>query len=347
MNSVADSASLMRKQHWLEFYDLASPRRQIFLIRYAPELPVRPLPNPERRKERLEWIWQNYEYHMERMIWLDDDTIPCLDMLTGTEIFAEAFGSPVYRPHDNNPFALPCVQNAAEADRLRIPSLDAPPLALVFKMADELAKRAGPGAIFRLVDLQSPVDVAALIWEKTDFYTAFLKNPASVSMLVEKIKALQFAFLDEWFRRYGQEFIAHYPEYYMPYGATLSVDEIGAVSQKMFIDFFLPDLNQFAARYGALGIHSCAHARHQWSNFKQISGLCLLNINAKIEILQQAFSFFADFTPQWHYILSPEPVDPLVWLKEAPAQAHIVLDFAASSRESALRISEQIRSYNE
>jgi hypothetical protein len=36
------------KQRWLEFYDLANPRRVAYLIRYSPELPPRPLPTPDR-----------------------------------------------------------------------------------------------------------------------------------------------------------------------------------------------------------------------------------------------------------------------------------------------------------
>jgi hypothetical protein len=344
--AMTDAAIQSRKQRWLDFYDLTSPRRVAYLIRYAPELLPRPLPNPDCRQERLEWIWQNYEYHLRRMDWLKDDTVPCLDMLTGTEIFAEAFGCKVYRPEDNNPFAQPCAQNALEADRLKVPSLDVPPLAFVFKMADELYRRAGPGVLFRLVDLQSPMDVAALIWEKTDFYTVLLENPVAVIGLVEKIKTLQFAFLDEWFRRYGREFIAHYPDYYLPQGVTLSVDEIGAISGKMFLQYFLPDINQFSERYGGLGIHCCAHARHQWEHFKKISGLRMLNINNQGYMVREAYSFFVDFVPQWNNDQSPIPLTPLEWLKEIPANAHIVFDIVAETKEDALQISEQMESFN-
>jgi hypothetical protein len=161
--------------------------------------------------------------------------------------------------------------------------------------------------------------------------------------LVEKVKALQFAFLDEWFRRYGQEFIAHYPDYYLPQGATLSVDEIGAVSGKMFLKYFLPDLIQFSERYGGLGMHCCANARHQWDHFKKIPGLRLLNINNQANILREAYPFFADFTCQWHYDQSPLPLDPLEWLKEIPSTVHVVLDVTAGSRQQASQVSEQIR----
>jgi hypothetical protein len=213
-------------------------------------------------------------------------------------------------------------------------------------MADELSRRAGPGALFRLVDLQSPMDVAALIWEKTDFYTALLENPDAVVGLVDKIKTLQFAFLDEWFRRYGQEFIAHYPDYYMPYGITLSVDEIGAVSGRMFLKYFLPELNQFSARYGALGMHCCANARHQWQHFKGISGLRLLNINNQGKILQEAYPFFADFTCQWHNDQSPNPLSPREWLNYIPEHAHVVLDITVGSKEDALQVSDELKHWN-
>jgi hypothetical protein len=346
MNPMPETGIELRKQRWLDFYDLASSRRMAYLIRYAPELPSRPLPTPERVPERIEWIWQNYEYHLRRMEWLQDDTLPCLDMLTGTEIFAEAFGCRILYPADNNPAPFPLVHSAAEAEALRVPSLDAPALRRVFEMADELSRRAGPGALFRLVDMQCPLDVAATMWDKLSFYPALIKSPEIVNELVEKITTLQFAFLDEWFRRYGREFIAHYPDYYMPQGITFSVDEIGAVSGKMFLQFFLPHLNRFSERYGGLGIHCCANARHQWEHFRKVNGLRLLNINNQGAMVREAYPFFADFVAQWNYDQSPVPLGPLGWMEEIPAQAHVVFDIFAESISDALRFSEQMESFN-
>jgi hypothetical protein len=335
-----------RKQRWLAFYDRCQPRRPIVIIRYAPELPPKPWPNPEVKRQRIEWIWQNYQYHLQRMEWLDDDTIPCLDMITGTELFAEAFGCKVHRPANDMPFALPLIKSAAEAEKLAIPTLDAPPLALAFEMADELYQRAGPGALFRMVDLQSPMDVAALIWEKESFYPALIETPEAALILSEKVKTLQYAFLDEWFRRYGREFVAHYPEYYMPQGVTMSVDEIGALSSRMFVKFFLPELSELSQRYGGLGMHSCATNRHQWGNFKQIPGLRLLNINQPEAILREAYPYFADHVPQWHYGWGHDPLSLESWLGELPCEARLVVDLAASSKEQALELVERVRRFN-
>jgi hypothetical protein len=343
---MVESAVLCRKLRWLDFYDLTNPRRVAYLIRYSPELGPRPLPTPENVPERIEWIWQNYDYHLRRMDWLQDDTVPCLDMLTGTEIFAEAFGCRILYPVDNNPAPFPLIHNTAEAEALQIPSLDAPPLRRVFDMADELSQRAGPGALFRLVDMQCPMDVAAMMWDKLDFYPALIKSPEVVSGLVEKITSLQFAFLDEWYRRYGVEFIAHFPDYYMPRGVTLSVDEIGAVSGKLFLEFFLPYLNRYSDRYGGLGVHCCAHARHQWEHLRKISGLRLLNISNQGAMVREAFSFFADLVPLWNYDQSPTPLAPLEWLKQIPENVHVVLDISVESKKAALHISEQMESFN-
>ena len=344
---MTESAIQSCKQRWLDFYDLASPHRVAYLIRYAPDLPPRPLPTPERVPEWTEWIWQNYDYHLQRMDWLQDDTLPCIDMLTGTEIFAEAFGCRILYPADNNPAPFPLIHSAAEAEALSIPSLDVPALQRVFKMADELSRRAGRGALFRLVDMQCPLDVAAMMWDKMDFYPALVKYPEVINNLVEKITALQYAFLDEWYRRYGTEFIAHFPDYYMPRGVTLSVDEIGAVSSRMFLEYFLPHLNRFSERYGGLGIHCCANARHQWENIKKVTGLRLLNLSNQGAMIKEAYPFFVDFVPQWNYDQSPLPREPLEWMEMIPDNAHVVLDIPVNSREEALIASEQASLWND
>lgn len=344
---MTESAILSRKQRWVEFLDLNSARRAVFLIRYCPELAYRPLPNPDCIQERIEWIWENYAYHMKRMDWLDDDTVPYLDMLTGTEIFAEAFGCQILYSKENNPAPFPMLHSAADAEAVRVPSLDVPALRRVFEMGDELQRRAGSGSLFRLVDMQCPLDVAAVMWEKMSFYTSLINAPEAVIGLGEKISALQFAFLDEWFRRYGSEFIAHYPDYYMPRGVSFSVDEIGAVSSKMFTQFFLSPLNQFSERYGGLGIHCCANARHQWENLKKVSGLRMLNLNnSNIEVTREAFSFFTNITAQWNNDESPQALSPLQWQEEIPANAHRVIDLFAETKDIALQYSEQLRKTN-
>jgi hypothetical protein len=330
-----------RKQRWVDFYDMSKPSRNLLLVRWMPALEDRPWPGSGNIQQRIAWAWKKYQMQLEQMEWLEDDTLPFLDVFTGTEIFAAAFGCPVYYPPDDMPFAMPRIKSASEVNAIQIPDLDAPAIAALFMMADELRRRAGEDALMHMVDLQSPMDIAALIWDKTQFYPAMIQEPEAVRELADKVRVFQMRFLDEWFMRFGKEFIAHYPDYYMPQGITLSEDEIGAVSGKMFNTFFLPEISALSERYGGVGVHCCAHARHQWSNLKKIPGLRLLNLNQPGSVLREAMPFFADTVAQWPIF----PVDDPAWQhpSQIPPGARVVVEMGASSQREAQEIVARFR----
>ena len=225
-----------RKQRWADL--LAKPtdgRKFVFRIGVrTPEPPPVVRAWPWLKAERIETAWQSYNAMLERAKWLDDDLVPYMPVATGTEIFAEALGCEVYRPEDNNPFAIPFAHTLHDAERIRAPRLEGTPLMQLFEIADELRRRGGPDALLTMVDMQSPMDIVAQIWDKTDLFVAMLQTPDVVLELAAKARALQTAFLDEWFRRYGAEHVAHYPDYYVRRGMTLSADEVGNVNPRMF-----------------------------------------------------------------------------------------------------------------
>jgi hypothetical protein len=329
-----------RKQRWQDFLSMNNGTQYIFQIGYQPDALPRPWPWSDNKSERIEWAWEKYQRHLARIEWLEDDSIPYLDVYTGTEIFAAAFGCEVYRPEDSMPFALPKIYRAGEVAQLKVPDLDVPPLAILFEIADELRRRAGEEAIVRLVDIQSPMDIAALIWDKNDLYVGIIETPGAVKELASKVGELMTKFLDEWFARYSREFIAHYPTYYMPQGITLSEDEVGAVDEGMFVEFYLPELLKLSERYGGIGIHCCADARHQWDNFRRVSDLRLLNLVQPVDELRAAYEFFADHVPQMHSWFGDGPA--WTWPEQYPEDARVVMEVNATSRDEALELSEKL-----
>ena len=327
-----------RKKAWISFLEGEDQPQYMFMINYDDKNLTRPPLWPDKVQERIEWAYAKYMDHMKQIEWLRDDSLPYLDCLTGTEIFAEAFGCKVHRAEDNMPFALPLIHSASEVSSLKVPSLFESTLAIQFEIADELVKRAGKGTLLKPPDIQSPMDIASLIWDKNDIYTAMIETPEAVKELTAKVCQLLIAFMDEWFRRYGKEFIAHFPDYYMPYGLTLSEDEVGAVSQEMFLEFFLPELEELSQNYGALGMHCCADAKHQWDNFKKIPNLKIINFVHNKEYIKDAYSFFASHVSQIHSWCGDR--DPLTWVGKYPPQARVVINAPAATREEALRLSE-------
>lgn len=330
-----------RKARWKKFMSPDSPPGYMLMARYdEPGGPPWPQVYPEKKRERIEWALTFYERQMRQAEWLHDDIVPYLFMNTGTEIFAEAFGCQVHRPEGSNPCAIPLITSASEVAALKVPDLSTPSLAMLFEMTDELRRRAGPDALIRTPDIQSPMDIAALIWDKSSFYIGIIETPEAVRELADKVHQFLTAFLDEWFRRYGTEHIAHHPDYYMDGGMTLSEDEVGAVNEDMFEEFFLGELSALSRRYGGIGMHCCANSRHQWNGFHKIEGLRALNLYAPptktSQYVKDAFAFFDSRIAQMHYGWALDgPIE--TWPKQYPKDKKIVVDWWPGSKEEAIR----------
>lgn len=294
---------------------------------------------PEKAAERIERRWAEYELMSRKAMLVDDDRVPYLGNVTGTEIFAEAFGCRVHRPDDTNPFALPLIHSATQAEALKEPEISASSLAYLFDIADELFRRGGPDALMKPVDIQSPMDVVALIWDKTDLFIAMIESPEAVKALADKVRRLMTAFFAEWFGRYGTTFVAHYPDYVMHGGITMSVDEVGAVNAEMFREFFRPELIGMAQTFGGLGIHCCADARHQWGNFREIPGLRMMNHNAPPT--RNARHYILDSLGHYGGAMAQMPVGwipdgaPDTWPSQFPQGTRVVFEVQVENAEKA------------
>jgi hypothetical protein len=331
-----------RKQRWRDLYAGANGVGRLLLVQYDDAPTPRPWPWHTNIPARIDWAWQLYQRQLERLSWLADDRIPALHPYTGTEVFAEAFGCRVHCFDDNMPCAVPLVHTAADVARLKVPRWEDTALAELFAIADELRRRAGPEAVMRLPDVQSPFDIAALIWDKNDFYVGISLEPGAVRDLVAMVHDLLVHFLDAWFARYGTDFVAHYPDYYMPAGGiTLSEDEAGCISPEMFAEFCLPTLADLSQRYGRIGIHCCANSAPQWEEFKRVPNLVLLNLVQPADVLQKAYQTFADHTVQMHSWAGYG--EAWTWPAQLPAAGRYVLQPGARDRDHARRIVEALQ----
>ena len=323
-----------RKKAWLDFYSGKKRALTLIEMNYGAQV----FPSPDNNDKFFKYIVNKYNVQIDCLDWLDDDRVPFISALTGTEIFAQAFGCEVFYPGNNNPIARPMVFSAAEAAKIKKPVLEKSSLMQVMEYAFKLQK-AAPGALFQLPDIQSPLDIAALIWEKTDFFMTMYDEPQVIKDLIFKITSLLTEFLELWFKTFGKEFIAHYPDYYMPYGISISEDEIGCINNAQFEEFSMPEIRNLTKRFGGLiGIHCCANAKHQWPLLKTIPGLVMLNLNQPDYIVKEASAYFWDGPCQMFMPSYKECTD---------FKAKVVLHQNASSKEEALKILSELRRYSE
>jgi uroporphyrinogen-III decarboxylase len=281
-----------RKKRWRDFYTGAIRTIIHMDINYDETETV--FPSPDTMGKFFTQTVNRYHKLTDHIERLDDDRIPYISALMGSDIFAHAFGSPVIYPGNSNPFALPMIFSAVELAKLKKPQLENSTLMEIIEYGYKLQKEA-PGALMQLPDIQSPLDIAALIWDKTDFLMALYDEPNAVKDLIGMTSSLLTEFLELWFKTFGSEFIAHYPDYYMPFGITLSEDEIGSISMEHFKEFSMPELIKLSEHFGGrIGIHCCANAKHQWGLLKTIPGLVMLNLVQPDDVLREASSFFRE-----------------------------------------------------
>ena len=118
---------------------------------------------------------------------------------------------------------------------------------------------------------------------------------------------------------------------------------MGAVSPRIFEQYFLPELEYLARRYGNLGMHCCAHARHQWQGFLRIPNLRLINFVQPQAVLQAAVSVFAEKACQMHN-WDPMP-DLSAGPENFPSPAHHVFQPAAATQGQAQALVHDFRAH--
>ncbi|RMD77661.1 MAG: hypothetical protein D6820_11200 [Lentisphaerae bacterium] len=225
---------------------------------------------------RYEWL---KDFHAS----IEDDGVPCASLMTGTHIYAAAFGCPVHEYENSNPAALPLVQTADEADALDEPSIESSRvLERIFELGHALLEELGPEINLAPPDFQSGFDIAAQIWQKESFFMALMdpNQQASIQRLVDRCSSL----LRKMYRRLRSEFPTMTPCHcpgaaWVPpeLGPWLSNDECGALNTTLFEQFCLPELIGIAEAFGGLGMHCCAGAEHQFPSFKKIPNFYAFN----------------------------------------------------------------------
>ena len=338
MNSEIQS----RKERWKKFYDGSDEVSRIVMISYFNGIGPAPIPFDGDYELRHDWILKRYERMIDNLEWLNDDAVPYLSMATGTEIFAEAFGCEVKYPNDTNPFAMPLINDLREISSIKVPDWSNTRLADLMEMAKRIRDEAGEDALLKITDVQSPADIAALVLNKEEFFVGLLTQPQAVVELMEKTYILLTGFMDAWFKEFGHAFIAHYPDYYMDYGISLSEDEVGSINPEIFENYFLPFLNRLSEHYGQIGIHCCADSIHQWENFAKIKNLKVLNIVQPPDVCQKSHRFFENVCCQMphHYLESP----PDTWKTQMPKNARIIYKIReCKDKDEALYMLDALR----
>ena len=228
----------------------------------------------------LSYVIADYESQLRLLSELDHDGVPYVNLLTNTGVFAAGFGCKMHLFEGSNAAAGPCVETVADAAKLKTPRVeDVPTLMRVIELARLVRDTLGPDVHVTGCDIQSPFDIAALIWRKQDLFVAMIEEPNAVKDLIAKTHELLMNFLVIYTREFPNFNPIHCPWGWVPteLGIGLSEDEAGSLNTEMFEEFSLPSLVEISNLCGGMFLHCCAAADHQYASFQKIPNLRGLN----------------------------------------------------------------------
>jgi hypothetical protein len=285
----------------------------------------------------VEWGVENYKRRYQFHEALTDHSVPFVNLNTHTGIFAAAFGCELHQPAEGPPFALPCVSSAAEAEALPEPDLEVPIVQRLFGFARLMQQELGD-VYFGAPDLQSPFDIASLIWRKEDFLMALIETPEAVQQLIQKCARFLIRFLDAFRAEFPKCKLMHMNAAWAPpdVGCAVSEDEVGVISTDMFQTFCLPGLQRLSEHFNGLFIHCCANAEHQHENFLKIPKLRGIN---RVMPEDRDFKWIEDFSEHTVILAYYHPVERMMTLLEkANENTRFLFVIPANSVDDARQI---------
>jgi len=302
------------------------------------------------------WVADLVEHYHEQvrvLEELDGDHVPVAKLGTGTHIYAAAFGSPVKQFNDANPFALPFVDTAGQADAIEQPGVfDSPVIERIFELGRLVRRELGEDAYLGPPDMQTGFDTACLIWDKSALYMAMADpdESAAVHRLVDKCARFYKKVLLELHREFPNMSRCHCPGTWSPpeLGPWMSNDECGAISAEMFQRYCLPELIDLAETFGGIGMHCCAAAEHQFESFKKIPGFYGFNRVAATQGWRPIIESFdgSDNTPVMVLAWVPD-ADMDMLVREAPAGMRFIFHREIEDLDDGRRWLERGRRLNE
>ncbi|HEY8665603.1 MAG TPA: uroporphyrinogen decarboxylase family protein [Tepidisphaeraceae bacterium] len=331
-------------------HDLFDGRFRGHAIWMSPEIPQQPGPGDVSCSELpvskwVDWFCRVYEARVCYSDEIEDDAVPYVSIATGTGVFASCFGSELHICPDNIAAARPAVTTAEDADRIPQPTLDAAPIRRIFQAAEQIRRRLGDDVPIGIPDIQSPFDIAALIWNKEDMFVAMIEEPEAVHRLASRCHHFLKRFLHAFIRDCTPVNLCHCPYAWAPpeLGAWLSEDEAGSISPQQFRDFCLPILTNLSHMFGGLFMHCCAKADYQYSNFRAIPNLRGLNRVFQAPGPKPAIDAFSGQTVLIQAWMSPPDIERMLAL--CKPNTRLLINMPAQPLDDARRTFEQLREH--
>jgi len=195
-----------------------------------------------------------------------DDYVPMLLPYLGTGVIASAFGCEIVWRENENPWTKPIIYSPQEVYKLKSPKVTDGLLGKVLEYTKYFEEDTQGEIPIQVTDVQSPLDIASLIWAYDDFLVAMYTNPKEVHYLLKLVTDLIIEFVKVQKQMLTDFVPSHH--LWMPDGGGFRINEdlLAIVSPSLYKEFALPYNNRISEEFNGLFIHSCGDFSFNFEN---------------------------------------------------------------------------------
>lgn len=195
-------------------------------------------------------------------------------------MFPISLGCEKIKIGDDKEWIRPFISEPEQVDKLMVPDVYDGQTGVVLANLKKMTTEIPAEHQIRAPDIQSPLEVAKLIWDES-FYFILLENPVVVHKLLKKITKYIIAFIKEIHRIAGARLNgAGFPRIWAnSEGTMISDDTMSLISPKMHREFSIPYLNEISDQCGPIFYHSCTWRKPYFDNIHQIRNVKAYNWN--------------------------------------------------------------------
>ena len=206
-----------------------------------------------------------------------DDTVLAIHPIGGaTGWLTEVFGGETVWFAHRPPYPHHVIHETSQIDRLR-PDFQASP---IFQAGLEqmrfFRKVVGDRIPVGPPDLQSPIDVATMIFDYTQLIYAMVDEPAKVHALMRMITEAMIEACHVFAKETNDYALSAF-NWWLPRGIFLSDDLQAVLNPDLYREFAVPYNEMLAREFGGLALHSCGRTRHNFENLATTQGLLGFN----------------------------------------------------------------------
>lgn len=311
---------VQRRKEWLRrFWDPSQPIERHAVRR------VRSSRNPQ--------VLDGYEQRLREFIAytldhdnVDDDHVPTWETYVGATQQASAFGCKIVRFGEDQPWALPVVEDydPEAVMALELPPEDAGQLGESLDLTRRFEEDFEGLYPVRIADMQGPGDIAGQVWKDEHFFRSLIEHPEAAHHLISLATELLIRFARAQRAACTELTGCHCPHVWMPpeSGVGLSEDYAPVLSPEQYEEFSLPYVNRISRELGGVFIHCCGDFAHQLDNFERIENLRGIHFTPPEVDWRPVVERFADrcvLIPTMSY-----PTGPKVWKDVGEMNAEIL-----------------------